>query len=62
MNGQKITDPRKDRLVLFQESTLFPWVTTHDNAMYGPRARGEGLKETEEQAGFLLTKSWPGNL
>jgi len=31
MNGQKITDPGKDRLVLFQESALFPWMTTYDN-------------------------------
>ena len=56
MNGQQITKPGKDRLVLFQESALFPWMTTYDNIMYGPRARGEGLKEAAEQADFLLTK------
>jgi len=56
MNGQKITDPGKDRLVLFQESALFPWMTTYDNIMYGPRARGEGIKEAAEQAEFLLAK------
>ena len=26
---------------MFQESALFPWMTTYDNIMYGPRARGE---------------------
>jgi len=57
MNGEKITDPGKDRLVLFQESALFPWMTTYDNIMYGPRARGEGIKEAAEQAEFLLTGS-----
>jgi len=56
MNGQKITDPGKDRLVLFQESALFPWMTTYDNIMYGPRARGEGIKEAAKQADFLLSK------
>ncbi len=56
MNGAPITGPGKDRLVLFQESALFPWMTTYDNIMYGPRARGEGLKEAAKQADFLLAK------
>lgn len=56
INGEEISGPGKDRLVLFQESALFPWMTTYDNIMYGPRARGEGLKEAAEQAEFLLTK------
>jgi len=56
MNGKPITGPGKDRLVLFQESALFPWMTTYDNIMYGPRARGEGGKEATELADFLLTK------
>ncbi|MFT5116005.1 MAG: NitT/TauT family transport system ATP-binding protein [Parasphingorhabdus sp.] len=56
IGGQLITGPGKDRLVLFQESALFPWMTTWDNVMYGPRARGEGGPEAEEQAEFLLNK------
>ncbi len=56
MNGKPITGPGKDRLVLFQESALFPWMTTYDNIMYGPRARGETGKETTELAEFLLAK------
>ena len=56
MGGKPVSGPGKDRLVLFQESALFPWMTTYDNIMYGPRARGEGGKETVELADFLLTK------
>ena len=56
MNGEPITGPGKDRLVLFQESALFPWMTTYDNIMYGPRARGEDTKESADQAEFLLAK------
>lgn len=56
MNGSPITGPGKDRLVLFQESALFPWMTTYDNIMYGPRARGENTKESADLAEFLLTK------
>ena len=41
LNGKPITGPAKDRLVVFQESALFPWMSTYDNIMYGPRARGE---------------------
>jgi len=56
IGGKPITGPGKDRLVLFQESALFPWMTTWDNVMYGPRARGEDVKESSEQAEFLLRK------
>lgn len=56
MNGKPITGPGKDRLVLFQESALFPWMTTYDNIMYGPRARGEDTAESAELAEYLLTK------
>jgi NitT/TauT family transport system ATP-binding protein len=54
--GEQVTSPGKDRLVLFQESALFPWMTTYDKIMYGPRARGKRLQEAAEQADFLLTK------
>ena len=56
MNGKPLPGPGKDRLVLFQESALFPWMTTYDNIMYGPRASGADLKAAEEQAEFLLNK------
>ncbi len=56
LNGQRIEGPGRDRLVLFQETALFPWMTTYDNIMYGPRARGEVTKETLELAEFLLQK------
>jgi NitT/TauT family transport system ATP-binding protein len=56
IGGRPITGPGKDRLVLFQESALFPWMTTWDNIMYGPRARGEDAAEASEQAEFLLRK------
>ncbi|MDB5808729.1 MAG: ABC-type nitrate/sulfonate/bicarbonate transport system ATPase component-like protein [Betaproteobacteria bacterium] len=39
LNGKHIEGPGRDRLVLFQETALFPWMTTYDNILYGPRAR-----------------------
>jgi NitT/TauT family transport system ATP-binding protein len=56
LNGEAVAGPARDRLVLFQETALFPWMTTYDNILYGPRARGEVTKETLELAEFLLHK------
>lgn len=56
LNGVAINGPARDRMVLFQESALFPWMTTYDNIMYGPRARGEVTKEILDLAEFLLSK------
>jgi NitT/TauT family transport system ATP-binding protein len=56
LNGAPVSGPARDRLVLFQESALFPWMTTWDNILYGPRARGEVTRETTEMAEFLLNK------
>lgn len=56
LNGKPVTGPGHDRLVLFQESALFPWMTTYDNIMYGPRARGEDNQQTRDLAELLLEK------
>ena len=56
LNGEPITAPARDRLVLFQETALFPWMTTYDNILYGPRARGDVTPATLEFAEFLLNK------
>jgi NitT/TauT family transport system ATP-binding protein len=56
IGGKPVTEPGRDRLVLFQESALFPWMTTYDNIMFGPRARAEGGGEPRRRAEFLLDK------
>ena len=56
IDGRPITGPGKDRLVVFQESALFPWMTTLDNILYGPAARGERNSQTRSRADFLLDK------
>jgi NitT/TauT family transport system ATP-binding protein len=56
LNDAPVSGPARDRLVLFQESALFPWMTTWDNILYGPRARGEMSRETRDMAEFLLNK------
>lgn len=56
IDGKKVTGPGRDRLVVFQESALFPWMSTYDNIMYGPKARGENSPEMRDRAEFLLDK------
>jgi NitT/TauT family transport system ATP-binding protein len=56
IGGKPVTGPGRDRLVLFQETALFPWMTTYDNIMFGPRARAEGGSEPRRRAEFLLDK------
>ncbi len=55
-DDEPVTGPGVDRLVVFQETALFPWMTTYDNIMYGPRARGEDTPETRAFAETLLQK------
>src|SRR5437016_14520726 len=56
LDGAPIAGPDRDRLVLFQETALFPWMTTWDNILYGPRARGELTRDALEFGEFLLAK------
>ena len=38
--GQPTAQPGADRVVVFQDSTLFPWRTVTDNLAYGPEVQG----------------------
>ena len=56
IDGRPVDGPGKDRLVIFQESALFPWMTTEDNILYGPRAVGEDNPKNRDLANFLIDK------
>jgi NitT/TauT family transport system ATP-binding protein len=56
IDGRPVDGPGKDRLVIFQESALFPWMTTEDNILYGPRAVGEDNSKNRDLANFLIDK------
>lgn len=55
LDGKVITGPGPDRLVVFQETALFPWMTTFENVSYGPRVRKElGSAELRDTTMKLL--------
>lgn len=56
VDGQPVSGPGRDRLVVFQETALFPWMTTFGNVMYGPTARGESSGKMREATERLLEK------
>lgn len=57
IDGAAVEGPGWDRLMVFQESALFPWMTTLDNVVYGPMVRGiKPLPDIRREASALLDK------
>ncbi len=57
LNGNRISGPSHDRIVVFQETALMPWQTTYENIIFGPKIRGDMDKqELHEEAIRLLDK------
>ena len=56
VDGQQVTGPAKDRMVVFQETALIPWQTTIENVTFGPKMRGEksGASLTREAEDLLI--------
>ena len=50
LNDQPITGPGPDRVVMFQEAALYPWLTVMQNVMFGLASAGYKKKEQKEIA------------
>jgi taurine transport system ATP-binding protein len=45
IDGMPITKPDRNRGVMFQTDTLYPWMNVEDNITFGPRMRGAKSEE-----------------
>ncbi|MCP1145947.1 ABC transporter ATP-binding protein [Lysinibacillus endophyticus] len=56
VNNKEIKGPGNDRIVVFQESGLFPWMTVLENVMYGLLIKKVPKEEAKKQAMSWLQK------
>lgn len=55
IDGKPIHGSNSERVMVFQETALWPWQTVLDNVTFGPKVRGEmSIKQAEEEAKNLL--------
>ena len=53
LDGVPVTAPGADRGFMFQEHTLFPWLSIYDNIAFGLRARGIYKQEKDRVDEFI---------
>jgi len=53
LNGAKITEPAPERGYVFQQGSLFPWLTVEKNIASGLKARGIYKKNRDEVARYI---------
>jgi NitT/TauT family transport system ATP-binding protein len=54
VNGQAVTGPGKDRGMVFQKYTSFPWLTVAENVAYGMKINGVPQAQRQETTDRLL--------
>lgn len=54
LDGKPVTGPGRDRGMVFQGYTLFPWLTVKKNVMFGLEMNGMGNAEAEREANLWL--------
>ena len=54
IDGQPVKGPGTDRILIFQELGLFPWLTVGQNVEFGMKMKGVGKSERRERVGHYL--------
>ena len=50
LNGKEVTGPSHDKGVVFQENSLYPWMSVLDNVKFGLSLQGHSKEEQEKRA------------
>jgi NitT/TauT family transport system ATP-binding protein len=56
LDGNLVRGPGPERLMVFQETALMPWLTVAENVMLGPRSRGARKAEARRVAAAMLDR------
>jgi len=54
VDGKPVQGPGTDRILIFQELGLFPWLTVGENVEFGMKMKGLGKAEREERTQYYL--------
>jgi NitT/TauT family transport system ATP-binding protein len=54
--GERVTAPGPERSLIFQESSLFPWLNVWQNVSFGLGIRGASAEERKETARRVLSR------
>ena len=54
MDGREVNAPGTDRILIFQELGLFPWLTVGQNVEFGMKMKGMSKAEREEKIKYYL--------
>jgi NitT/TauT family transport system ATP-binding protein len=56
LDGRSVTGPGPDRVLVFQEPALFPWMTVRQNLVFVLRGRGLPREEAEVRAAAFIDR------
>ena len=56
LDGQPVAKPGKDRGMVFQSYTLFPWLTVRENVEFGLKVAGVAAAERARVAGHFISE------
>src|SRR5271155_3229075 len=54
VDGKQVQGPGTDRILIFQELGLFPWLTVGQNVEFGMKMKGVGKAERDEKTRYYL--------